>query len=111
MKQSGYTDKTYNIILNNIKRLSEINRTSKSELAIILGVSERTVDNRLSGNLKTPFTLVELLKLSYFWGVPFQVLVSYNCSNIDDVVSALENEMQLATTMLRKQIEMKGTIS
>lgn len=107
MKQSNYTEKIYNSIAENVKQTAELFHTSKPEIAIVLGVSERTVDNRFSGNVKTPFTLVELLKLCSFWDIPLGKLISPTCREVSGLIGELEDTMSL----LKKQIEMKGTIS
>ena len=111
MKQSNYTEKIYNSIAENVKQTAELFHTSKPEIAIVLGVSERTVDNRFSGNVNTPFTVVELLKLCSFWDISLNTLISPKPRGISGLISELEETHKCTVSLLKKQIEMKGTIS
>lgn len=106
-----YTEHTTAIIVENVKAIAKMMHTTKSQIASILGVSERTVDNRFSGNTKTPFTLTELLTLCQFWGVELRQLISPQPKTVQGLIGELENEYKHTLFLLRKQIETKGEAS
>ena len=110
MTSNEYVTRCNQVVIDNIKTLAGIYHTSKSEIAKILRVSERTVDNRLSGNIKTPFTTIELLRLSYLWGIPLKVIISPRPDTIEGLVEELEYE-HLSTISLLKQTIKKGETS
>lgn len=106
-----YTERNTNLVVENVKTTAKLMHTTKSQIASILGVSERTVDNRFSGNTKTPFTLTELLTLCQFWGVELRHLITPQPKTVQGLIGELENEYHHTLFLLRKQIEMKGEAS
>ena len=110
LSSNEYVIKCNQVVIDNIKSLAELYHTSKPEIAKILRVSERTVDNRLSGNIKTPFTTTELLRLSYLWGIPLKTLIAPHPNTVEGLVEELEYE-HISTIALLKQSIKKGEAS
>ena len=110
LTSNEYVNRYNQIVIDNIRSLSKIYHTSKSEIAKILRVSERTVDNRLSGNIKTPFTTIELLRLSYLWGIPLKVIISPHSDTIEGLIEELEYEHSTTLSLLKQTIK-KGESS
>lgn len=101
MTSESYIKNQNEEIVEHVKWAAEKFGTSKTQIAKILNVSERTIDNRLSGNVKTPFTIAELLKLCYFWQISIIELVQPPTPSLTALIKRIEDEQRNTLSLLK----------
>ena len=93
-------------IVEHVKWAAEKFGTSKAQIAKLLNVSERTVDNRLSGNVKTPFTIAEILKLCHYWQISLKDLLCPQPPTLRQLIERIDED-HISTMALLKSYTLK----